>query len=170
MDDYFKNRQPNGTLPNEKPVAREPKPLSDFNAGFNGNIGGSKKKSWISSWGKREVSNLNDELGKNNIPYKLFNVKYISVLLSSIMILLGLLVFTFIYFANGGYFSPTLVDNSTCINNPSVCNCNYNLSCGTQNVTLQFPSSLTLNIDNINITKYNQTCLTSCLKNITNSR
>jgi len=73
----------------------------------------------------------------------------------------------FIYFGFDNYFSPTFIDNSTCTNTCDPPDCNCNLSCGTFNATLQIPSNLNLNINSVNYTKYNETCLVGCVLNST---
>jgi hypothetical protein len=139
------------------PVRREPKPLSSYSPTPT-----LRKDDETGSKGKIKEWNGKAKLGK--VPYRIFSLNSITLLLSSIVILLGLLVGTFIYFGNEGYFKPVV--NSTCINTcaeiPPCPSCN--LSCGNNNYTLKL-DKVTLNIDDLNITKYNQTCLTSCLGN-----
>ncbi len=101
----------------------------------------------------------NENLKKRGSPNRVLNINHLLVL--SVIIAIG--VIAFIYFTYSGYYKPVL--NSTCINTCSPCpespDCNCDLDCG--NVTLKFPPSFTLNIDSLNITKYNSTCLAGCL-------
>lgn len=152
-----------------KPIERKPKPLPNFN---NGVVPTINNRDNIQAW--------NERVKKVGRPERIINTKISTVISNNLLyIFLVLIVFliaffvvSFVYFGNNEVFKSIFVDNSSCVNNQAVIppcpNCS--LSCGSNNYTPIFKlDSVTLNIDTINVTKYNSTCLVGCLSNYTNS-
>lgn len=102
------------------------------------------------TWNEKSVKNLNKILKISNIKYRILNINYIIV----ISVILLILTSSFIYFSYNKYFSPIIIDNSTCINScPEIPACpTNNCNCPSQNVSVYFTMPSQLNISTYNIT------------------
>jgi len=137
----------------ENKVKKEFKKLSDFSKKENKpevKIKSNDEENW--KYKTREA------LRKRKSPLIILN-KYLIIIPFALIILF---ISLFAFFGFHGNFKSTCVNNNTltCPVIPDFPTC-PSLTCPTQNVTVQFPSEI--NIGTINLTKYNQTCLGSCL-------
>lgn len=112
------------------------------------------EKKDIKSEEKNWKEKANNTLKERKSPLRVVNIvdRYAFIILLFIILILGGI---FYYFTANHYFSPTFVDNSSCINTcPVIPSCP---SCPSQtiNVSLSIPDTLNLNVAKINFTGNN---------------